>query len=392
MPFYLIVTHFKVNRYKNYNFCYNKFMETITVKTLIIGGGPAGANAARYLAKNKEDVLLIQKDDNFDKPCGGGLFLKAFDEFNIPKNLIKKKVNQIDMLSPKGQKVSIDISKFPLAIIHRQEFDKQLRNLAKESGAKIIYAKVNRVKNFKTYIEAVASLDNKKIKIIAKYLIAADGVNSITRKQILNEEVSKVLTNYSNIPNLKSQSCKFYFGDDISPKHYAWIFPHHKGINIGVIANKSSIKYNFYNFLKKTNLNNYAAKKKGYFIPYWKKMTLYKDNILFTGDSAALALPFTYEGIYYALKSGQLAAMAIINNNPKLYKESWNKLYYKKFKFLRILQNIFLRNNWFIDKMFILYKYPKFQESLIAYWSGSKEPKGIFQTLYKIIISLVKYK
>ena len=68
-------------------------MNRIKIKTVVICGGPSGAYATRYLAGEKEEVLLIEKDLTFNKPCGGGLFLKAFDEFNIPKNLIKRVVN-----------------------------------------------------------------------------------------------------------------------------------------------------------------------------------------------------------------------------------------------------------------------------------------------------------
>ena len=369
-------------------------MQSLRVKIAIIGGGPSGANAARYLANAKENVLLIEKDLSFDKPCGGGLFLKAFDEFNIPKNLIKKVINTIDIISPKLEKVSVDISKHPLAVIHRQEFDRTLRELAVKAGTQLLKAKVVNIITKSNRVEIIAlQNDGSEIAISAKYAIVADGVNSSARKQLLKEHPSKILTYYANLVGKESNTCQFWFDDDISPKHYAWIFPHHNGINIGLVANNRDRMREFYsNFFTKAKIGDTLPKPKGYFIPHWKRMTLYKNNVFYVGDSASLVLPFTYEGIYYALKSGKLAANAIIEGNPLLYEKTWNNLYLKKFRSLRILQNIFLRDNWWTDKMVSLYKHPKFQNAVIGYWSGSKEPKGVFKTLYKVAKGLIKYR
>ncbi len=369
-------------------------MNTLIVKTVIIGGGPSGANAAKYLAASKEDVLLIEKDLSFDKPCGGGLFFKAFDEFHIPQALIKRVVNTIDIISPKLKKVTIDISKHPLAVVHRQEFDKTLRDLAVETGAQLLKAKVINISTKADGIEVlVHQLDGAKLTIHAKYAIAADGVNSFVRRQLLDEHPNRVLTYYANLKEKTSSSCQFWFGDDISPKHYAWVFPHYDGINIGLVAdNKDRMREYYNNFFSKAKIGGTLPKPKGYFIPHWKRMTLYRDNVFYVGDSASLVLPFTYEGIYYALKSGKLAADAIIKDDPQLYEKSWNRLYLKKFKFLRILQTLFLRNNWWASKMVSFYQHQKFQKSVIEYWSGSKKPEGVFKTLYKVIKGLIKYR
>jgi geranylgeranyl reductase len=46
---------------------------------------------------------------------------------------------------------------------------------------------------------------------------------------------------------------------------------------------------------------------------------LYEKRIFYVGDSASLVMPFTYEGIYYALKSGHLAAEAILKKDTQWY-------------------------------------------------------------------------
>ena len=67
---------------------------------------------------------------------------------------------------------------------------------------------------------------------------------------------------------------------------------------------------------------------KGYPLPYGNYLTKPgHNNILLIGDACGLADPLLGEGIYYAHKSGQIAAMAVLKsyNNPdnalKIYKK-----------------------------------------------------------------------
>ncbi|HHC11382.1 MAG TPA: hypothetical protein ENK79_01955 [Campylobacterales bacterium] len=71
---------------------------------------------------------------------------------------------------------------------------------------------------------------DKTMAIECRYIIASDGVNSTIRKKLLKQTPSRVLTYYADIPQKETKSCQFWFGDDISPKHYSWIFPHFQGI------------------------------------------------------------------------------------------------------------------------------------------------------------------
>jgi geranylgeranyl reductase len=356
--------------------------------------GPSGATAARHLALGGSNVILIEKNLTYDKPCGGGLFVRAFDAFDIPQSLITKYVETIEIISPDNEDASVDIQQDPLGVVHRQTFDAALRKMAEEAGVALLHAKAQTVATESEGVRIEARTnDGTPCVIHAEYLIAADGVHSPTRKQLLGEVPSRVLTYYADVEKQESESCQFWFGDDVSPRHYAWVFPHHRGINIGLIADDRQRMGQFFRRLfERASLQGEPPKPKGYFIPYWKPMTLYRDRVFYVGDSASLVLPFTYEGIYYALQSGRLAAQAILENDPDSYAKNWNELNLKKFKFLRLLQTIFLRNDWFARRMSRLYRHPKFQRAVIGYWSGSRKPAGFFMTFWKIIKALTVYR
>lgn len=360
-------------------------MKSIRCKVLVVGGGPAGATAARDLGRKGIDTVLLEKHLTFEKPCGGGLMLSAFDEFEIPLSVIKKRVEQITLVSPKLQKVTVDIASRPLTIVHRCEFDATLRALAVKSGVRLVEAKAYDIdtENMPT---VWAKHGEKRYKIEADHIIAADGVNSTLRKKLLQETPSRILTYYADIPGKESESCQFWFGEKIAPKEYAWIFPHHDGVNIGLAANnEKNIKSYFKNFTDIHGIGR-VEKPKGYYIPKWGREVYYEKKVFFTGDSASMVLPFTYEGIYYAMKTGQLAAEAIVRKDPSSYQRQWENLYSKRFRFFRLMQSIFLSGDYGSELMVKLYRNPTFQRSVLDYWTGRREPLGFFRTIGKCFV------
>jgi len=60
----------------------------LSAKVLVVGGGPAGAIGAKTLAEWGVEVILLERNFLFEKPCGGGIPLSAFDEFGITKGVI----------------------------------------------------------------------------------------------------------------------------------------------------------------------------------------------------------------------------------------------------------------------------------------------------------------
>jgi len=110
----------------------------LNTKVLVVGGGPAGVTAARVLAESGVDVILLERNLSFVKPCGGGVSLSAFEELGIPKTTIKKEVKNVRIVSPKGERLDMGLRDGNLAIVERGEFERVLRNRAEEQGAEVI--------------------------------------------------------------------------------------------------------------------------------------------------------------------------------------------------------------------------------------------------------------
>jgi flavin-dependent dehydrogenase len=56
-------------------------------------------------------------------------------------------------------------------------------------------------------------------------------------------------------------------------------------------------------------------------------MPVARDDLFFIGDVARVVEPFTGEGIFYALRSGELAAQAIINGRAADYAAAHAAMY-----------------------------------------------------------------
>lgn len=359
----------------------------IETDILVVGGGPAGATAAKYLSSAGVENILVQRNFDFRKPCGGGIRLDGFDEFDIDKGLIKRFVEDIALVY-KETRIEINVKDTPLGIVDRVEFDSYLRTQAELAGTKLYEAVFVSLQLFDNYVISKIKQNDEYIEIKSNYVIAADGVNSKIRKQVNGDVVNAGLTNYTDLVSVSYGACEFHFGEEIADKYYAWAFPHASGSNVGTLADKSQ-KY-IENLLASLHIEE-KTKILGYKIPHFKDNIFYKDRVYFVGDSASQVLPFTYEGIYYAMASAKILADVIVEKrDPSSYEKDWNKKYYKKFSTLRTLQNIFLQNNFMISVMMRLYQNKTVQREMIRYWLGKREVEvnlKFFINVFKHIVT-----
>ena len=354
-------------------------MADYSCEYLIVGGGPSGATIARELAKAGKDVILLEKDYKYTKPCGGGVLTKVFEEFDIPISLEINRVTKFNLFSPKLKKVAVNLDDTPISIVERKGFDSGLREQAEQSGAKLIEAKYKSMNFHENTIEVIIDENGSSKTINSHYLIAADGANSTVKKS-LSIKSDSVITHYINVPDLEWESCDFYFGSKVAPHHYGWVFPHLGETNIGVAVDKESYIKPFSNMIVQNSI-----KVQGYPIPQWDgSLYLYEDRVFFVGDAAGQVLPFTYEGIYYAISSARILATALISGNPKSYQSLWEKRFKKRFVFFKNMQRLFLCCDSMAEWLIKLFAKERLQQKALKYWQGGTKPLSSWEILKKL--------
>lgn len=346
----------------------------LKTKVLIVGGGPAGSIAGRLLAKNNFDVILLERNINFNKPCGGGVPTSIFKEFDLPKDLIKKEVRTIKIVSPKGNELDIELEGGSLSIIERSEFDKAIREEAKKNGAIIIEGEFFSLDYKKNYIAKVNANGNI-LEIETEYIIGADGVNSKVRKCIGVKQISRLFTAYERIRNISIDKCEFWFGSAHAPGFYSWVFPSSQGISIGTGSTEPKKVLEYLRLFKQRRRIDIGGERRVYSIPIWDGRLYNKDKILFAGDSAGHVLPLTYEGIYYSMKSGELAGEAIIEGRANNYKKMWKSKFYKRFLLMDRLRKYFLKNDQSIERLVELHRNPDIQQASMRLWLAKDSSK-----------------
>ena len=341
----------------------------------VIGGGPSGAVAARELAVSGAKVILIEKDVKRVKPCGGGTPYKTFQEFNLPQKEIVKKIETISTVSPSGERLDISLNgRGYVAMVERGLFDHALRRQAEDAGVEMVEAEFSSLKEAKEKICITIIEDGKERDIRSDFLIAADGVNSRVAGAAGLKPLPGVFTIREEV-DLKAaedfqhlNACEFWFSSTHAPGFYSWVFPKKDYVDIGTASVQGKRLRELMNNFKRRRGVHGNGRQRVYRLPLKCRDKLVKNNILFVGDAAGLVMPLSYEGIYYAVRSGKMGAEAVIRGRPKEYEKEWNKKFRRQFKLMNALKKYFMRNDRTVEQMFVLHRRKEVQEASLKLW------------------------
>jgi geranylgeranyl reductase family protein len=273
----------------------------------VIGAGPAGSTTAYRLARAGVSVLLLDKA-RFprDKPCGGGLTLRAVKElpFSV-EPVVEDVVRHVECRLNYNR--SFTRGDRDLALMtQRRRLDQFLVERAVEAGAE-----------FRDGVKADPST------LDARAIVAADGANgTATRALGLGGDIVHGVALEGNVAHSHIDAARYSgrmvleFG--VVPGGYAWVFPKGDHVNVGVggwHAIGTRAREHLRVLCERHGIDPAdVTDTRGHRLPMRRPgARLARGNALAVGDAAGLVDPVSGDGMYEAFVSSRLATTAILD-------------------------------------------------------------------------------
>lgn len=311
---------------------------TETHDVVIVGAGPAGATAAHVLAQKGVSVLVLDKAAfPRDKLCAGLLTWKAVDVLErvfaeTPEALLATGVFNAAVsgyrIRFRNHIIAGGEIFYPFHFTSRRVFDKHLLDRAVKAGADARLE--SRVTAVDPLSGAVRLADGREFR--GRFVIGADGVASLVRAACPFDRAAWKAGLGGAMEFSLPRDDALLAGrvhQDLHAPHptvyagflragYGWVFPHADRLVIGIGGHSArhakEFRSKFREFVEFLGLpGELADRAKGHGLPYGNYIEApWHGRVLLAGDAAGLVETLFGEGIYYALRSGELAGEAAL--------------------------------------------------------------------------------
>jgi geranylgeranyl reductase family protein len=306
-------------------------MKTVAV----LGGGPAGATAAERLAQSGLRTIILDEKLAWEKPCGGGITYKAYSQYPylLENDTPKKVVTDTMLAAPKSGAYKMQLTR-PLLIYSRFDLNRMLLNRAEAAGAEIEKERVLGLDRGSTNWR----IRTRSGTIEADYCVVATGARNPLRDvgtQYTAEDTMYALGYW--VP-----SDQAHIDIQFLPKleGYIWVFPRAGHLSVGICGKGESaqtLRGRLEKYMDEKGLSRREAKFYGHMLPAlesrgWRNNRLAGDGWIAVGDAGGLVDPITGEGLYYAIRSGDLASQILLNDlEPSKNADAYRQLITRDF-------------------------------------------------------------
>jgi len=315
--------------------------------------------------------LLDRRAFPRQKPCGGGISLRVLSRFPYLEPELSRiaihTVRRLYLEGPDGTSTVIESDGPAALMIRRVEFDDLLVSLAIDAGAELVSGvDVVNARELSDDVELTAR-DGRRFR--APIVVAADGVHSVIGRRLgindgwpassvaldMMEETprsalrdidpSTLWVSYAHQPHRGPAP---FGGPALSepasvaaPEGYAYIFPKRDHVNIGIGYILSyyrdalddspyDLQRGFIDDLRRRRIVEGESIRENFtpfLIPVGGPLRRPgAGRVLLAGDAGGFVNGFTAEGIYYAMVSGELAADAIIADEPRPLADRYRRM------------------------------------------------------------------
>lgn len=284
------------------------------VDVVIIGAGPAGSVCGSLLKQAGVDCLIVdQATFPRDKVCGGGLTVKAWRLLDYLLPGLEYSYRPIYRLRCQFENdpVCEFLAEFELRMTRRKDFDYSLVQYYLSHGGELIKGSFARY-DMQGDGRVVVTLKSGD-RISCRYLVGADGANSLVRRQTCGDpEVNAMFLEQFN-EGENDDDVFVHFSADYRPGVFYKFSSNGRNMYgfCSVALNESipALRNKFRETLEKFNIP--VDSFRGAYIPLTTAPHI-DDRVILIGDAGGFANRLTGEGLYDAFKTAANAKQAIV--------------------------------------------------------------------------------
>ena len=358
----------------------------------IVGGGPAGALCGERLAQAGFRVTIFDERLAWEKPCGGGLTHKAIEAypFLLDAPLPKRIVRTAELISSRGHRARFEMSR-PIVIYARKVLNGLLLDRAIGAGCTTVCSRVTSVDTNGERVRLTASGETRWSDFV---VLAAGARNQLFPETTALGTSDLEMTLGYFVPTeedmIKVKFLKQFEG-------YLWSFPRADHLSVGICAKMGQrstqhLRRHLDDFAEEEKIPMEGAQFYSHVLPSPQAQTLRARRIVgknwgMAGDAAACVDPITGEGLYYALRSGDLLAQALAEGQPQTYPERLRACFSADLEFAahiarKIFRGTFLGSAVTTRMVQLLNYSPAFRDLIRDVFSGSQDYRSLKRRLW----------
>jgi flavin-dependent dehydrogenase len=293
-------------------------------KYVIVGGGPSGAMCGEQLALAGNAVHIYDEHLAWEKPCGGGLTYKATQcfPFLLDNPHPKRLIHSVEIISAENQRAKLDLQ-HPIVIYSRTVLNGLLLDRAQAAGCQIHHSRVQGVDT--TGDKPMYSVDGQWCR--ADFLVVAAGARNqfLPGTRPLSRDELEMTQGYF-VPQTSEEIIIKFLPDF---EGYIWSFPRADHLSFGICGSMAShtsneLRSHLREFAAAEQIDTENARFYSHVLPSPKERTLSDRAVVgrawaLCGDAAAWVDPLTGEGLFYAMRSGEILGRSIAEGCPEKY-------------------------------------------------------------------------
>ncbi|MGB9434723.1 MAG: NAD(P)/FAD-dependent oxidoreductase [Candidatus Acidiferrum sp.] len=291
---------------------------------VIVGGGPAGAMCGEQLARAGHTVDIYDEHLAWEKPCGGGLTYKATQcfPFLLDNPLPKKLIQKVEIISAENQRAALDLP-HPIVIYSRTVLNGLLLDRARDAGCRIHHSRVQTVDTSTDKVRY--AVDGEWFQ--GDFIVLAGGARNqfLPGTRALARDELEMTQGYF-VPQTADRILIKFLPEF---EGYIWSFPRADHLSLGICGSmqahtSTELRDHLHRFAGTEKFETANAKFYSHVLPSPQVRTLSDRAVIgrnwaLCGDAAAWVDPLTGEGLFYAMRSGEILGRSLADGCPEKY-------------------------------------------------------------------------